>query len=72
MIYVDNKTYVAFLQKEEGERERIRKEAQKLIVEEVGYVDEDGWQRLKVDILSTRGIIVQLPFCFKSSKSAKG
>ena len=42
MIYVDNKTYVAFLQKEEGERERIRKEAQKLIVEEVGYVDEDG------------------------------
>lgn len=34
-IYVDNKTYVEFLQKKEEERDRIRKEAQLIIVEEV-------------------------------------
>ena len=34
-IYVDNETYVKFLKEDTEERERIRKEAQLIIVEEV-------------------------------------
>ena len=33
-IYLDNETYIAFLQKSRTERERIRKEANKTIKEE--------------------------------------
>ena len=36
-IYVDDETYVAFLQKSKNERERVRKEAQEIIVEEVKH-----------------------------------
>ncbi len=34
-IYLDNETYVAFLQKPKEERERIRKEAADIIKQEV-------------------------------------
>ena len=34
-IYVDNETYVKFLDKKQEERDRIRKEAQSVIVKEV-------------------------------------
>ncbi len=34
-IYLDNKNYVKFLQKDKDERERIRKHANKTLVEEI-------------------------------------
>jgi len=46
-IYVDDETYVAFLQKSKDERARVRQEAQMIIVEEVNQSkrikgDNDG------------------------------
>jgi len=41
-IYVDNNTYIEFLQKDDEERARIRKEAQQTIIDEVNAnIDED-------------------------------
>ena len=34
-IYLDNENYIKFLRKNKEERERIRKEANKLMVEEI-------------------------------------